>query len=199
MKEWIESSSEMVFGSIVLFFFLIFVFALGKVIYTFKNARFTRAWSPLVPIINGTVVGDGGGGATSWLTGTWQGRRVRAIMTPDRNRYSDESGGWRYNEFGIELLDVPGGQDWRIDNSQVEKAEPALRQRLEASGILLMIQAFGMPTVSYSRSQRMLSYSEDAGSRWTPTPEHFEAELGLLLRLANLNQEINPAPPAPAS
>ena len=129
MKEWIESSSDMVFGSIVLFFFLVFIFALGKVIYTFKNARFTKAWSPLVPIINGTVVGDGGGGSTSWLTGTWQGRRVRAIMSPDRNRYSGESGS-RYNEFGIELLDVPGGQDWRIENSRVEMAEPALRQQI---------------------------------------------------------------------
>ena len=191
MKEWIQGSSDMVFGSIVLFFFLVFIFALGKAIYTFKNVRFTRAWAPLVPIINGTVVGDGGGGSTSWLTGTWQGRRVRAIMSPDRNRYSGESG-WRYNEFGIELLDVPGGQDWRIENARVEMAEPALRQRLEASGILLMIQAFGTPRVSYSRTQKMLSYSEDAGSRWTPTPEHFEAELGLLLRLAKVNEEINP-------
>lgn len=198
MKEWIESSSEMVFGSVVLFFFLIFIFALGKVIYTFKNARFTKAWSPLVPIINGTVVGDGGGGATSWLTGTWQGRRVRAIMCPGRNRYSGESG-WRYNEFGIELLDVPGGQDWRIENARVEMAEPALRQRLEASGILLMIQAFGTPRVSYSRTQKILSYSEDAGSRWTPTPEHFEAELELLLRLAKVNEEINSAQPVPAA
>ena len=198
MKEWIQGSSDMVVGSVALVFFLVFAFALGKVIYTFKNARFTKAWSPLVPIINGTVVGDGGGGSTSWLTGTWQGRRVRAIMTPDRNRYSGESGS-RYNEFGIELLDVPGAQDWRIDNSRVEMAEPALSQRLEASGILLMIQAFGTPAVSYSRAQRILSYSEDAGPRWTPTPEHFEAELGLLLRLAQVNEEINPAPLVPSS
>ncbi len=198
MKEWIEGSSDMALGSVVLFFFLIFIFALGKVIYTFKNARFTKAWSPLVPIINGTVAGDGGGGSTSWLTGTWQGRRVRAMMIPGRNRYSGESGS-RYNDFGIELLDVPGGQDWRIDNSRVEMAEPALRQRLEASGILLVIQAFGTPAVSYSRAQRILSYSEDAGSRWTPTPEHFEAELQLLLRLAKVNEEINPSPRTPAS
>ncbi|MFP5284870.1 MAG: hypothetical protein ACLGI9_03955 [Thermoanaerobaculia bacterium] len=197
MKEWIPGSSDMVFGSFVLVIFLVFVFALGKVIYTFKNVRFTRAWSPLVPIIDGTVAGDGGGGATSWLTGTWQGRRVQAIMSPDRNRYSGESGS-TYNEFGIELLDVPGGQDWRIDSSRIEIAEPALRQRLEASGILLMIQAFGTPTLAYSRAQRKLSYSEDAGSRWTPTPEHFEAALQILLRLAQVNEEVNP-PRAPAS
>jgi hypothetical protein len=199
MKEWIESSSDMVFGSVVLVIFLVFVFALGKVIYTFKNARFTKAWSPLVPIINGTVVGDGGGGSTSWLTGTWQGRRVRAIMTPDRNRYSGESGS-RYNEFGVELLDVPGAQDWTVGEDQrIETKDPSLRQRLEASGILLMIEAFGSPTVEYRHRQGTLSFSEDAGSRWTPIPERFEAELEFLLRLASLNDEVNPARQGPAS
>ena len=191
MKEWIQGSSDMVFGSVVLVIFLVFVFALGKVIYTFKNARFTKAWAPLVPIINGTVVGDGGGASTSWLTGTWQGRRVQAIMTPGRNRYSGESG-FTYNSFEVELLDVPGGQDWRVGEDQrIETKDPALRQRLEASGILLMIEAFGTPTVAYSRAQRKISYAEDAGPRWIPTPEHFEAELGLLLRLARVNEEVN--------
>lgn len=193
MKEWIEGSSDMVFGSIVLFFFLIFVFALGKLIYTFKNARFTKAWLPLVPIVNGTVAGDGGGGSTSWLTGTWQGRRVQAIMSPGRNRYSGESG-FTYNEFGVELLDVPGAQDWRIgEERRIETKDPSLRQRLEASGILLILEAFGAPAVSYSRAQKKLSYSEDAGPRWIPTPERFRAELDLMLRLARINDEVNPA------
>ncbi|HET9229052.1 MAG TPA: hypothetical protein VFR31_20410, partial [Thermoanaerobaculia bacterium] len=170
---------------------------LGKVIATFKNARFTQAWTPLVPLINGKVVHDGGGAATSWLVGTWQGRKVRALMSPDRNRYSGESG-FTFHEFGVELLDVPGGQDWRIEDARIT-ADPALRQRLEAAGVLLLLQAFGNPTVSYSRSQKRISFLTDAGSRWTPTPEHFEAELGLLLRLAKVNEEVNPAPPAPAS
>lgn len=61
-----------------------------------------------------------------------------------------------------------------------------------------MIQAFGAPAVAYSRAQKKLSYSGDAGSRWTPTPEHFAAELDLLLRLAKVNEEVNP-PRAPAS
>lgn len=131
MKEWIQGSSDMVVGSVGLVLFLIFVFAAGKVLSSFKNARFTKAWAPLVPIIAGTIIHDGGGASTSWLAGTWQGRKVQASMTPGRNRYSGESG-FKYNEFGIELLEVPGGQDWRIDNSQIEMAEAALRQRLEA-------------------------------------------------------------------
>lgn len=193
MKEWMHGSSDMVVGSVGLVIFLVFVFAAGKVLIGFKNARFTKAWAPLVPIINGTVIHDGGGAATSWLVGTWQGRKVQASMSPGRNLYPE--GGTKFNEFGVELLDVPGGQDWRFEEARITMADPALRQRLEASGILLMLQAFGSPIVSYSRSQKKLSLSEDAGSRWTPTPEHFEAEIGLLLRLAKVNEEVNPAPP----
>ena len=197
MKELIDGTSDTVLGSVIVVLFVAFCIGLGKVIATFKNARFTQAWTPLVPLINGKVVHDGGGAATSWLVGTWQGRKVRALMSPDRNRYSGESG-FTFHEFGVELLDVPGGQDWRIEDARIT-ADPALRQRLEAAGVLLMLQAFGNPTVSYSRSQKRISFLEDAGSRWTPTPEHFEAELGLLLRLAKVNEEVNPAPPAPAS
>src|SRR5689334_20548661 len=101
MAEWIQQSSDMVLGIVVLVPFLILCFVLGKAIATLKNARFTKAWAPLVPVIQGTVVHDGGGASTSWLTGTWQGRKVQASMTPGRNRYSGESGS-RYNEFGVE-------------------------------------------------------------------------------------------------
>ena len=192
MKELIDGTSDTVLGSVVLVLFVAFCIGLGKVIVTFKNARYAKAWSPLIPIIGGTVVHDGGGAATSWLVGTWQGRKVQALMSPDRNRYSGESS-FTFHEFGVELLDVPGAQDWRIEDARITKADPALHQRLEAAGILLMIQAFGNPTVSYSRSQKRISYLEDAGSRWTPTPEHFQAELGLLLRLAQVNEQVNPA------
>ena len=198
MKELIEGTSDTVLGSVVLVLFVAFCIGLGKVIASFKNARFAQAWTPLVPIIQGTVVHDGGGAATSWLVGTWKGRKVQALMSPDRNRYSGESG-FRFHEFGVELLDVPGGQDWRIEDARITMADPSLRQRLEASGILLLLQAFGNPTVSYSRSQKKISYLEDAGSRWTPTPEHFQAELDLLLRLAKMNEEVNPPRPATAS
>lgn len=71
----------MLFGTAVLAVFLVFVFILGKLIYTFKASRFTKAWGPLIPIIQGTVANDGGGAATSWLTGTYRGKKVQASMT----------------------------------------------------------------------------------------------------------------------
>ncbi len=184
----------MVVGSVALVVFLIFVFAAGKVLYSFKAARFTKAWTPLVPVIQGTIVHDGGGGSTSWLTGTYQGKRVRAGMMPDRNRYSGESGN-RYNYFEVELLDVPGGQDWRVEeNGRIETKDPLLRQWLEAYGLLAMVERFGSPIIRYSQGQAKLSFSEDEGPVWLPSPERFEAELGLLLQLAEMNREVNPAP-----
>jgi hypothetical protein len=203
MREWIHESPDMVVGSVGLVLFLVFCFAAGKVLNSFKNARFAKAWSPLVPLINGTVINDGGGAATSWLTGTYQGRKVQASMIPGRNRYSGESG-FKYNHFDVELLEVPGGQDWKIVHEtkfpsfgeaswHIETADAALKQRLEASGVIPMLESFGSPTVEYRRRQGRLSFSEDAGPSWIPTPERFEAELAFLLRRARLNDEVNPA------
>ena len=108
-----QETWDMIVGAAILIPFLILVFAAGLVLNKFKNGRFTRAWGPLVPIINGTVIQDGGGAATSWLTGTYRRRKVRASMVPNRNRYSGESG-HTYNYFDIEIQDVPGGQGWSV-------------------------------------------------------------------------------------
>lgn len=75
MKEWLQGSSDMAVGSVGLVLFVAFCFAAGKVVASFKSSRFTKAWAPLVPVIQGTVVHVGGGASISWLTGTWQGRR----------------------------------------------------------------------------------------------------------------------------
>ena len=67
--------SDMLFGAIGLVIFLVVVFIAGYFLYKFKNARLTTAWGPLVGLVNGEVVGDGGGAASSWLSGTYQGGR----------------------------------------------------------------------------------------------------------------------------
>ena len=54
--------------------FLAVAFGIGFLVNKVKNAKFARAWAPLRPVIEGSaVVEDGGGAATSWLTGTYQG------------------------------------------------------------------------------------------------------------------------------
>ncbi len=178
---------DMLFGSAVLAVFLVFVFALGYVIYKFKNRRFTRAWAPLVPLVQGKVTGDGGGGATSWLSGTYRGKPVRATMIPHRNQYSGESGSY-YNHFEVALLDVAGRLDW---NAEVKTAilgfgrtgwtitadDPALVARLEAAGVLSLVARFGEPTVVYQARAKTLQYSEDVTPQWTPAPARFQEEL----------------------
>ena len=192
---------DLLFGSAVLAVFLVFVFALGYVIYKFKNLRFTRAWAPLVPLIQGTVSGDGGGGTTSWLTGTYRGQKVRAAMVPHLNRYSGESGHY-YNHFEVALLDVAGRLNW---NAEVKTAilgsgqtgwtitadDPALVARLEAAGVLSLVARFGQPEVAYQKSARTLVYSEDVTPQWIPTPARFQEELELLLELARINADVN--------
>lgn len=60
--------------------FLVCVYLAGLVLSRFKNARFTRAWQPLVPLISGKVVSDEGGAAISWLVGVYRGQQVCASM-----------------------------------------------------------------------------------------------------------------------
>ena len=194
-------AGDMLFGSIVLVIFLVFVFALGFLLNRFKNRRFTQAWRPLVPLINGKVIEDGGGAATSWLTGTYRGQPVRASMTPNRNRYSGESG-HRYNYFDIALLDVPGRQDWSVEHKtpilgfgqtgwQIDTDDAALKDRLNASGVVDEIARMGPEEVRYQARAKTLLFSEDVTPQWIPTPERFQEELEMLLRLARVNGEVN--------
>ena len=192
---------DMLFGSIVLIIFLVFVFGLGFLINRFKNRRFTRAWKPLVHLINGKVIEDGGGAATSWLTGTYRGQPVRASMIPNRNRYSGESGP-KYNYFDIALLEVPGRQDWRIEYKtpilgfgqtgwQIDTKDAALRDRLQASGVIDEIARMGPEEIRYQARAKTLLCSEDVTPLWVPAPARFQEELELLLLLARVNAEVN--------
>lgn len=196
-----QETSDFIFGAIVLVIFLVFVFALGFLINKFKNARFTKAWAPLINIINGKVIEDGGGGATSYLLGTYRGRRVQASMTPDRNRYTNETG-FRYNYFEVAAMDVPGKQDWTLSYEtsvlgfgqtglQIKSKDKTLEAALNQAGVISMIAGFGNPTITYSRSTQMLTFSEDVTPQWIPTPERFIAELELLLKLVEVNQRVN--------
>ena len=194
---------DMLFGSVVLVIFLIFVFAAGFLLNRFKNRRFHQAWSPLAPLLNGKITDDGGGAATSWLSGTYRGQPVRAAMIPHRNQYSGESGSY-YNHFEVALLEVPGRQNWSIEHKtpilgfgqtgwQIDTDDAALRDRLRASGVINEIARFGSPEIQYQARAKTLLYSEDVTPLWVPAPGRFQEELELLLLLARVNGEVNPA------
>lgn len=192
---------DILFGVAVLVVFLIVALVVGRFLSAFKNRRFTQAWSPLVPVINGKIVHDGGGAATSWLTGNYGGKSVQASMIPDRNLYQEE-GGSRYNYFDVALVDLPGKQNWRIEYKtpvmglgangwQIKAEDSNLDLRLQQSGVVDMLARFGTPTIEYMARTRTLRYSEDITPRWVPTPERFQEELEVLLLLATINADAN--------
>jgi hypothetical protein len=193
--------ADLVFGAVGLVIFLAFVFGAGLLLSRFKNARYTRSWAELVPVISGVVTNDGGGAATSWLSGSYRGRPVRAAMVPQRSRYSGESG-HHYNYFEVTLLEVAGQHDWSVayktplmgfgaEGWHISAHDPDLAGRLQDAGVIERIAPFGAQEVSYRSHGRQLRYSEDVSPRVAPPPERFVAELELLLALAAINAAVN--------
>jgi hypothetical protein len=196
------ATGDLIFGAVVLIIFLIIVLVIGRFVSGLENQRFSKAWQPLVPVINGKIIHDGGGAAISWLTGTYKGKAVQASMIPGRNLYQDESGS-RYNYFEVKLVDVPGNQDWRIaykmplaglgkEGWQIQSQNLTLQSRLQQAGVLSTLSRFGRPTVEYKAKQKTLTYSEDISPRWVPDQEQFMDELALLLQLAAITGESLP-------
>ena len=182
-------TSDLITGSVILAVFLACVFGAGVLLNRFKNARFARAWKPLQPVIDGKVVDDGGGAATSWLTGTYKGKQVRASMVPDRNVYSGETG-FRFNYFDVALLETAGKSDWVLKEGPVSK-DKALERRLRDAGAMAALDAIGPVEVVYSARQGTLTIIQEPGSAWVPPPAHFEAQLNTLLKLAEINAAVN--------
>ena len=179
---------------------LLFVaYWIGRLLGRVKKKRFANAWSPLVPLVNGTFTSEATISETSVLTGTYAGYPVRAYMAPGSNRsqYSKE----RYNYFEVQLLHQAGKLDWRIDYEtrvlgmgkqgwQI-RAAPALEDQLRQQGVLGQISALGNPIVRYSQQQESLLISEDVTPGWAPSPQHFKQQLELLLYLAKMNGLVN--------
>jgi hypothetical protein len=211
--------SDMVFGSVVLALFLVFVFAFGYAIYRFKNARLTRAWRPLLPLFEGgQTAGDGGGAAASFLRGRHRGRRFDATMSPGVNVYNDSDGGGpRFNLFELALLDVTSGQDWCVNlresgsgpgNAQwrLDADDAQLAQALRDAGVLDAVTALvradytiarHRPVLACRRADGRLVLRSDAGNGLVPPRDWVEQALSALLQLAEVNARLNP--PAPVA
>lgn len=191
---------DIVFGIVVLIIFIIGALIVGRFLSAAKNKRFAAAWAPLIPLIrSGTVHTDGGGAATSWLTGTIQGKQVQASMIPGRNRYSESSD--KYNYFAVALLGVPGQEDWRIvyqtatlgighTGWHISTKDQTLATRLHDSGVMAALAHLGSPTIEYTVRSGQLQYSEDVTPRWVPTPERFQTALDLLLQIAAISADL---------
>lgn len=200
--------SDTLLGILGLAVFLVFIFVAGYFIYKFKNARLARAWGPLPGLINGRVTGDGGGGATSWLSGVYNGRPVVAALAPNLNEHDE--GGSKYNYFEVALTGLPGRYNWSLMYNravlgmgqtgwQVKAEDPALAEALRGAAVAALVAPFGetpthfmRPTLEYSRHERALRYRADITPRVAPTPEQFTHLLEMLHSLAEINEQLNP-------
>lgn len=192
--------SDTLLGTTILVIFLVVVFAAGWVLYRIRNAALAREWAPFRPLIqDARIVGDGGGAATSWLTGTYRGRRITASISPNVSANTDTTSGHYRNVFSLALDDVPGARDWRLDHApwssgtqwQVVANDGTLRNALAASPAMSIVSRLGAGDVGFSRSTRTLRFSEDVRPLKAPPPQRFEAILDALFELADVNTAVN--------
>lgn len=197
-----QEIADVVIGAAILVPFLIVVFAAGFALNRLKNRRFHAAWRPLVPVINGVVVDDGGGAASSALVGTFAGRRVRAGMMPSRRRNDYVSS--TFHHFDIALDGVAGPCNWQLVYAlppggltpgwRLIAEDTALVLPLQQAGVLEIVEELRAgagghlppgPIAQYMKRTGTLTYCEDAGQEWLPTPDRFRRQLGLMIRLAD--------------
>lgn len=188
------SRGELGFGIAALVAALPVLVAGAYAVHRVKNARFARAWRPLVPVIeDAAVTGDGGGAATSWLTGRYRGHVVHASMSPDLESATGST--HLTNHFAVALQDVPGRHDWSVRGADgaVRGADAALEARLRDAGVGAVASRLGDAEVRYDARARTLTLREEIAARWTPPPARFREELDVLVALATLGREANDA------
>ena len=187
------STTDIIFGAVVLAGFLGVAYVIGRTLSAITNRKYSRAWARLVPVVNGTIVYDRGAAASSSLYGEYQGHAVHAHMQPQRNRYQHSNTG-RYNYFAVTLKDVEGAYDWRVyhdtkvfgvgrDGWQVEAGDDARKARLDASGIAGLLAMLGTPRLEFDKDLRTLQFSNDITPNLVLTPADFTDLLDLLVRL----------------
>jgi hypothetical protein len=178
----------MILSALGLVAFVAACFVVGLGVNKLKHARFVRAWQPLVPVIGGTVHQDPlGGGASSWLVGTWKGYVVHARMSPDTR--STEASNYR-SMFAVGVAEVDGSAHWRAD-SRVRSDDPVIQRQLGEAGVLERMRAAVVQEAMFDRHARTLFIEEDVYPAWCPHRERFIALLDLATDLARINAQVN--------
>ncbi|MFL6211524.1 MAG: hypothetical protein ACJ74W_21930 [Pyrinomonadaceae bacterium] len=171
-----------IIGVVVLFFFVV-----GP---ESQAPRRADAWAHVVSLIGGTE-------RRGKISGSYQGRAVEVFLAD----HGDETTFYYYHL----RLKVPiRGFDWtiRFDTTtfldptkrwHIKSSEEALKQKLTDAGALELVkQAAGRPDVRYRADKGTLEYERYVGEdTYVPTPDEFAAQLNLLTRLADLNEELN--------
>ena len=164
------------------------ILALVAIVSVSRRSSVSRTWEPLVPIVNGTLQRKY---MTAILEGKYHEHPIQATLIT--------GGAENPDTFRIDMTTVSRGANWLVrygsdkllgkDQWYLQAGHEKLRQRLEDSDILTEMRRWeGHPTISYRADSGTLTYEEEGK---VPTPERFHSQLDLLLRLAQLNEQVN--------
>jgi len=188
------------------------VLAASRVMARFTGAKYSRALMPLAPLINGTFATDSL--SHGWLSGTYGNRKIHVASIPGVNSMSGSGNGGgsahRYNAFEVEVQQVVGAHDWSLawgshsvrqilsrDESWKFLADEDLLQRLQSSHIIGELETFagagvrGFPTVIYDARRKTLTHRDNISPDIAPSTGHFQKQLNLALRLAEISEQVN--------
>ncbi len=73
----------------------------------------------------------------------------------------------------------------------MSRGEPRTSDMILGADVIDLVGGLGVTIVEYGRGEGVPLYSEDVTPRWAP--ERFGDELDMLLRLAEVNEEVNMA------
>lgn len=176
--------------------FVIAAWLVGSVVNRIRHRRFSRAWRPLIDVIDGTVHEDPqGGAATSWLVGSWKGHVIHASMSPHVR-----STEWQHHEnrFSVRVADQGGIASWRAELSPATFArlvvhcdDPGLAQRLERAGVEALMRDAQCTVAHFDRHGGYVSIDENVSPAWIPPRERFICLLHVATALAGLQASIN--------
>jgi hypothetical protein len=85
-------------------------------------------------------------------------------------------------------------ESWRFATD-----DPALQARLEGSALAAELAGFAGagvrsdPTVIYNARLKRITPRDNVGADIVPSPAHFQKQLELAIRLAHINEQVNPA------
>lgn len=176
--------------------FVVVAWQVGRVLNWFRHLRFTREWQPLIDVIGGTVHEDPqGGGATSWLVGSWKEHVIQASMTPQVRSFE-----WQHHEnrFSVGVAGQRGAASWRAELSpgvgsrfEVQSDDAGLIERLERSDAERLMREAECTVARFDRHSELLFVDENPTPALIPSRERFVRLLDVATGLARIQDVLN--------
>lgn len=173
--------------------FVYLCYRAGLIINKIKHWKYTREWQPLIRIIDGTVHQDPqGGGASSYLIGTWKGEAIHARMSPQVRTFGSDV---IENRFSLALAGQDGRSSWHTmtfpELDLTSDDDPALAQRLRRAGVVPLLHNAACFNARYEAHTKCLFLEEVVTPLWVPPPQRFIVLLDLAVELARIQRIVN--------